>query len=357
MNSSKPLAVPSGVKHRLVKSILTVVLLFITLFSYGQTDPGTLAKPVDSVLSIRNLSSQKDTIRNKDVIAITLQTTAKLDTLKTLYIGGISVPGAVPWKINEADKIIYFYNNNAVQNFLLKFMESNPFDKSFVPVYLGVGGPKHMLSASTSAVYIEVRQKINYWWVIVVAVMIAGLVIVALWYNILKDDQNLYYSLGRTQLFFWTLLLMIAYLQICFKTDTLPDIPMSVLAIIGISVTTTAASKLIENKTKAGALIDRDAKSEGWLLDILSDGSSINIQRFQNVAFNVFFGVIFLQKAFSTHMLPDFDQNVLILLGVSSGAYAGLKMTEAAKEQTSAPVPTNTDIANTDNNTTDTNKP
>lgn len=341
---------------------LSMLCCLMVLSTYGQTDPDTdpesARAPADSILSIRNLSSQKDTIRNKDVIAVTLQTTADLDTLKTLYIGGLVVPGAAPWKVNAADKIVYFYNDNAVQAFLLKFVGSNPFDKSYIPVSLGIGSAKRQVSASVATIYIEVRQKINYWWVIAVAIMIAALVIVALRHNILKDDQNLYYSLGRAQLFFWTLLLMVAYLQICLKTDTLPDIPLSVLAIIGISVTTTAASKFIENKTKANPIIDRQARSEGFMLDILSDGSSINIQRFQNVAFNVFFGAIFLQKAFSTHLLPDFDQNVLILLGVSSGAYAGLKMTEAAKEQVTEPVPTNADLAdNTPTEPTTTNLP
>jgi hypothetical protein len=349
MSSFQPSAAFARVLPAALKNLLVILLTLITGLAYGQAVPDTGSKAPaskkDSILSIRNLSSQKDTIRNKEIIAITIQTSANIDTLKTLYIGGIAVPGLAPWKVNPQDKTLYFTNSTAVQALLLQFLESNPFDKSFVPVYLGIGSQHRLVTAAKAPVYVEVRQKINYWWVIVVAVLIAVLVVVALSCNILKDDNNLYYSLGRTQLFFWTLLLMIAYLQICLKTDSLPDIPLSILAIIGISVTTTAASKLIENKTKVGAVIDATAKSEGWLLDILSDGSSINIQRFQNVAFNVFFGIIFIQKAISTHLLPDFDQNVLLLLGISSGAYAGLKMTEAAKEQNAPALPTNEDIA------------
>jgi hypothetical protein len=347
----------------LFKKLLLLLFTAFSLLGYAQEAPDTAAispGKKDAILSIRNISSQKDTIRNKEVIAIAIVTNADIDTINTLYIGGIAVPRVIPWKVNKQENILYFSNNTAVQAELLKLMESNAFDKSFVPVYFGVGGRHRMVTESKSAMYVEVRQKINPWWVIAVAVVIAVLVIVSLYYNILKDDNNLYYSLGRTQLFFWTLLLMIAYLQICLKTDTLPDIPLSILAIIGISVATTAASKVIENKTKDGAIIDKDAKSEGFILDILSDGSSINIQRFQNVAFNTFFGVIFIQKAFSTHQLPDFDQNVLLLLGVSSGAYAGLKMTEAAKEQNAEAAPTNEDIMETHTANSappDTNKP
>src|SRR5207247_563920 len=97
--------------------------------------------------------------------------------------------------------------------------------------------------------------------------------------------------------------------------------------------------KLIENKTKEVVKLDPNARSEGFLIDILSDGSSINIHRFQNVVFNLVFGLIFIQKTISTHLLPSFDDNVLLLLGISSGAYAGLKITETTKEQ-NRPLPT-----------------
>ena len=344
----RPAVLPLGVKPFALKIFLSFTFAMLTGFAFGQRseDPGPPPpRSRDSIISIKNLSSQKDTIRTKEVISITIKTDADIDTLKTFYIDGIAVPGLVPWKINRQEKILYFANDGYVQAVLLKFLENSPFEKSFIPVYFGVGNKHHVFASSIVPLYIEVRQKINSWWVFAASLAILILVVAGLRYNILKDDHNLYYSLGRTQLFFWTLLLMIAYLQICFVTDSLPDIPLSVLAIIGISVTTTAASKLIENKTKEGTVIDKNAKSEGWLLDIMSDGSSINIQRFQNVAFNAFFGVIFIQKAISTHLLPDFDSNVLLLLGVSSGAYAGLKMTEAAKEQVTGPVTTNEDLS------------
>ncbi|MFX8785951.1 hypothetical protein ABTM90_19220, partial [Acinetobacter baumannii] len=53
-----------------------------------------------------------------------------------------------------------------------------------------------------------------------------------------------------------------------------------------------------------------------------------SVHRFQNVIFNIIFGVIFLQKVIAEHKLPDFDNTVLILMGISSGSYAALKTTE-----------------------------
>jgi len=297
----------------------------------------------DSIVSIQNLGSQHDSTKIKEVIAIKLVTTKNIDSLNTLYVDGIAVTGLKPWKTNNAEKILYFRLDDKVQDILLKFLESSPFEKSIVSVHFGVGNTRYYVSNKNLPIYVEVRQKISHFWIWLAAVALFVLALISVKFNILKDDNNLYYSLGRTQLFYWTLLVLIAYLSICFKTDTLPDLPLSVLAILGISVSTTAISKLVENKNKDIVPIDKNAKSEGFFFDILSDGSSINIQRFQNVAFNLFFGIVFLQKAFANHIMPEFDQNVLILMGISSGTYAALKNTEATKEQTEPLPPTGGD--------------
>jgi hypothetical protein len=317
---------------------LMFLFLAVTANLYAQTQPDTAKKaaaaPVkDSIVSITNLGTQHDSAKIKDVLAIKVITTKNIDSLNTLYVDGIAVNGLKYFKTNYADKILYFRLNDKVQDTLLKFSESSPFEKTIVAVNLGVGNGRSYISNVHLPTYIEIRQKINNVWIWISVIALVLLSISGLRYNILKDDNNLYYSLGRTQLFYWTLLVLIAYIFICFKTGTIPDLPVSVLAIIGISVSTTAVSKLVENKNKDKVPIDQSAKSEGFFLDILSDGSSINIQRFQNVAFNIFFGIIFLQKTFTNNIMPDFDQNVLILMGISSGAYAGLKNMEATKEQ------------------------
>ncbi|HTE01468.1 MAG TPA: hypothetical protein VK668_19410 [Mucilaginibacter sp.] len=309
----------------------------------GKSDSTTVSK--DSIVSVQNLGTQRDSSKIKEVIAIKLSASTNIDSLTTLYADGIPVPNVKPWKINYAERTLYFRLDENVQDMLLKFLESSPFEKSILAVHFGVGNAHKYIPNIHAPLYVEVRQKISHWWIWLAAIALLILAVVSLKNNILKDDNNLYYSLGRTQLFYWTVLVLIAYLSICLKMDTLPDLPLSVLALLGISVATTAAAKLIENTNKSGVKIDKNAKSEGFFLDILSDGSSINIQRFQNVAFNLFFGIIFLQKAFGNHIMPAFDQDVLILMGISSAAYAGLKNSEATKEQNELPKPTGDDNA------------
>ena len=325
---------------RLLFSAMSLILISLSGRAFGQNDPDIdLELPLrrDSILSVRNLSSANDTIKLKQMIAIKYQSLLVVDSLQVLYIDGVPVPESHPWRINEEENIIYFTIDQSVQNLLLKFAEGENDDNPFIPVYFGLGSKYKQAILSKTSIYVEVHQKIWVGWFVATGLAIFTLIVLALRSNVLKDENNLYFSLGRTQLFFWTLLFMVAYIFICFKTDSLPDIPTSVLIIIGISVTTTGASSLIDSKAKNATPIDPEAKSEGFFADILSDGSSINIQRFQNVAFNVIFGILFLQKALSDHLLPDFDQNVLILLGLSSGAYAGLKTTEKAKDQTEPP--------------------
>lgn len=316
----------------------------VQLYAAADSTAGTGPAGRDSIISIKNLGIQQDSSRIKEVIVIKVSTQKRMDSLGTLYVDGIAVNGLKPWKTNEADKTLYFRLDDRVQDILLTFLASSPFEKSVLPVHFSIGGPHSYIVNNSLVLYVEVRQKISHLWIWAAAVLLALLAGISLKCNILKDDNNLYYSLGRAQLFFWTLLVLVAYLSICFQTDTLPDLPLSVLAILGISISTTAVSKLVENKNKAAVPIDQNAASEGFLFDILSDGSSINIQRFQNVAFNLFFGVIFLQKTFANHIMPDFDQNVLILMGISSGAYAGLKNMEATKEQQEPPKQTGDDI-------------
>ncbi|MBB3968257.1 hypothetical protein [Mucilaginibacter phyllosphaerae] len=338
--------------------LLTVFCLLCSIDSNAQTavirqqekpvavKDTVVKKPsVDTILSIRNIASGQDSVKTKEIIGIRIRTALPIDSFKMLFINGIQLSNTKPWKVSPQDGIIYFEMDTVVNDFLVKALKGNAFEKAIIPVRLGVGNGKKIYLEAAFATYIEVRQKIGKIWVIAMVIIIIALVILGLNRRVLKDDNNLYYSLSRTQLLYWTLILVASYLSICLATNTLPDIPASVLAIIGISVSTAAVSKVVDNHGKDGVAIDPDAKSEGWLIDILSDGSSINVQRLQSVIFNVFFGAVFIQKAFATNLLPDFDNNILLLLGISSGTYAGLKITEATKEQNAPAKQVGTDIA------------
>ena len=322
------------------KNILLVFLMLCSADVFSQS----AVAPADSIISIKNMRSKQDSARMDEVVAIEIRTSRPLRELTVMYIDGMRVDGFAPIRISEYEKTVYFKLNTKIQDVLEQYLQRNSVSTEIVPVYLSLGNKTRPLVSAKLPLYVEVRQDIHWGWVVLIIVVIAGVAVTALFKNVLKDDNNLYYSLSRSQMFYWTILIVVAYVHICLTTGVLPAIPDSVLAILGISIGTTAAAKLIENRNREGVTIDHNARSEGWFVDILSDGSSINIQRLQNVIFNLLFGIIFIQRTLSTHLMPDFDNTVLLLMGISSGAYAGLKITEATKEQSKTPPPVGTDV-------------
>lgn len=341
------LLLPPSFKKHLFKLLASASIFIAPIWVYAQTGAGdsikkdipktdSVAKTThlpDSIISITNLSGRKDSARLNEIIAIRIKTKLPIDSFKTLYVDDIKVGETAFWSSNEYEKIIYFKIDESVQNLAVQFLASKSIDKARIPVYFSVGDSHGYITKGLIKTQLEVKQKINRVWVWIMAVVMAGFLAMGLKNNILKDDANMYYSLSRTQLLYWTVIFSGAYLYICNETGALPDIPGSLLAILGISAATMAAGKVIENDQKPKTEIDPKAHSEGFFHDILSDRSSINIQRLQNVMFNVLFGLIFIQRTVSSNLLADFDNNILLMMGISAGTYAGLKATEPTKDQ------------------------
>jgi hypothetical protein len=96
---------------------------------------------------------------------------------------------------------------------------------------------------------------------------------------------------------------------------------------------TTTTGTLIDVRNADGPdkVRHQSQKSEGFLTDILSDASGISIHRFQAAMFNIAYGVYFVIDVFSDlkqTKFPDFNAATLALLGVSSGTYVALKISE-----------------------------
>jgi hypothetical protein len=338
------MAITQGIRMLISAYLSCVPILFLIispgkLIAKGEAFVKTDSTS-DSITSVVGITTGHDTVRIGQVISIKLKTDKPLSAFTTLFIEGLKVKGLTRMDTSRSEPIVYFIIDDKVRNIVRKFFGESASDKMVVPLSVSVGNEK--FTTKSRYIFLEIKPKVNVAWVYVLAVVLTGVAIIALLNNILKDDNNLYYSLGRTQLFYWTILFSICYLVIWHNTGMLPDVTATALTILGISAGTTAAGKVIENQNKGDVEIDANAKSEGWFYDILSDGSSINIHRFQNIIFNIIFGVIFFQRCLATHAMPTFDSNVLVLLGISSGTYAGLKMTEPLKDQTK-PLPKTAD--------------
>lgn len=168
------------------------------------------------------------------------------------------------------------------------------------------------------------------------------------------------YSFARTQLAWWTFLILISFISVVFLSGKIPTLDQSTLILLGIGSLTTISARVIDindtqnyNQATAAAsapdstspqpapLVQSNPK-QNFLIDILSDKNGVSVHRFQAFMFNLVFGLWFIYqtlvnlKNISTYDLqpaidaaiPIFSQNNLILLGISAGVYTSLKAAE-----------------------------
>ena len=196
---------------------------------------------------------------------------------------------------------------------------------------------------------------------------------------------NIPYSLGRTQMAFWFLLVVISFLFIWLTTGQHDTLPQQVLTLIGIGTGTALGSALIDSskrtesqssvasleaekialqervdnishhllrapssKTELEAELTakrqrlttlegelrnahkalRPIESQGFWKDILTDANGITFHRFQLLVWTVVLGLIFCVSVYSSLAMPQFSETLLALMGITSGTYIGFKFPE-----------------------------
>ena len=160
-----------------------------------------------------------------------------------------------------------------------------------------------------------------------VAIFICFFVFLVKRTNILRiSSDNSPFSLSQSQLAFWTLVVAISYLYIFAVTLEIPALNPNILILLGISIVTTGAARLIDDNKPEGQLKYTEAK--GFFRDILSDNNGISIHRFQIVVWTMISGFIFVRAVIFDQKILVIDDQMLTLMGISSAAYLGLKIPE-----------------------------
>jgi len=144
------------------------------------------------------------------------------------------------------------------------------------------------------------------------------------------------FSLSRSQMLLWTFNVLMAFLLVWLKRGEFNQVVSDgSLALLGISTGTAFGGSLIDKNQPADEGQDKVGPSRGFWRDILSDAHGINLHRFQLVLWTVALTVVFWTMTFKilastagAVALPDFDSKLLILMGISGGAYLGLKVHE-----------------------------
>ncbi|MEI9926824.1 MAG: hypothetical protein WDN44_02850 [Sphingomonas sp.] len=133
------------------------------------------------------------------------------------------------------------------------------------------------------------------------------------------------FSLSRVQMAFWFVLVTAGFIYIWIVTGQYLDvIHTSTFALLGISGAAAGAAQSID-ATEANAA----PPSRGFLPDLLSDSAGhIQLHRLQMFAWTLILGGIFFWSFAANLQLADFDSNLLVLSGIVSGIYVGLKTQE-----------------------------
>lgn len=154
------------------------------------------------------------------------------------------------------------------------------------------------------------------------------------------------FSLGRTQLAFWTVIIISSFIYLFLKTSNFQEFCIPVLngvnlSLLGIAAGTTLISKTIDNSqkdTQGAAIPQQDFPSRDFFTDIISDEKGVSIHRLQNVIWTIVIGVIYIGFVSGHDILPDdtiITTRLLSLMGISTGAYLGLKLNENKNEPVS----------------------
>ena len=206
-----------------------------------------------------------------------------------------------------------------------KLLRSGFIDKSF---YVGVGlEDGSMIAPISYPMAFTLRTPSEAIPFILLSLALGCFTVYLVWNKKLLQDKiggNYIYSLSNVHLFFWTQIVLLSYMLIWFVCDDMNSIENSNLVLLGISAGTAGISTIINgNNKKLKSLKARP--SQGFFTDILSDRGEFCMNRYQMFIFNVVVGAFFIYRTISELKMPVLNETILVLLGISSATYTGLK--------------------------------
>lgn len=162
-----------------------------------------------------------------------------------------------------------------------------------------------------------------------------------------EDDS---YSLSRLQMYLWTVFIVVGYFAVFASTPGIPVIPESLYVLMGVNFASSVASTAI-NSTKTPpspppppaavpgavppappipAVLPAAHTPSDFLKDIFFESpGSLDLPRTQMFIWTVVSLAVFvmtLVNSFDTlPKLPDITNGLVVLMGISNGAYLGAK--------------------------------
>lgn len=278
----------------------------------------------------------------------------------TLFIDGVRMAGLEP-AVNKADGSVQFQ----LKRHLTSAKDLDAAWTNALPSVLKNGSISFALGDDKSALTKEV-VKLGAFGLsdtakVVCGIAMLGGVLAVLWFArkrmFLRDaydipdypwtSEHRPFSLGRSQMAWWTLVVLLSAAVIFWRTGDAWSINLTALTLMGIGGATLLGSvsqgppsrltKLMDDYRAALAksppptsdidLLKAQLKSKNWLQDVLSEygDDATAVHRLQNVLFTVVFGAVFVWLACSEGSMPELPAAILGLLGISGGVYVGYK--------------------------------
>src|ERR1041385_2593478 len=254
----------------------------------------------------------------------------------TLFIEGIDSSNQPEGIDYDAGVITFILDRNDKNKDLWKPLLYNPLFDGSVTVRLsaGIRGEKP-LPRTPGANATIVLQKVFFDWSTALWVALLLIIVVALlrWArnsDMLRDGPPIDgvrqpYSLARSQMAWWFLLIVVGYDLIWIITGDRDTIQPSLLGLMGISAVTAIAAAAIPSARARRA-------STGFWNDLVSDDNgAVALDRVQIVVWTVILGGIFLYSVVWDVSMPEFNATLLALMGISSGTYLGFKLPTKAE--------------------------
>lgn len=247
-----------------------------------------------------------------------------------------------------------------------------------LPIALAIGNELPVMVQSPQTFEFFITTGPFFTWTLVISLVIF---IGAYWGLVqnptaLRDWKGGSYSLGKSQMAFWGLLVVQTFVGVWVVTGTMERIPSNVLILLGISGATglsaivigenkkasknsgiqnsltklraeqqalekeqlldsatfpqASKDRLVAIKTEIETLAQQPEKHQPpkFWQDICNDGDGMSFHRLQVVIWTVVLGVIFVCSVGQAISMPEFSETLIILLGISNGTYLGFKIPE-----------------------------
>jgi hypothetical protein len=309
---------------------------------------------------------------------------AKKDAAKlVLYLQGAPMRGMKPRVDAARDDVIRFYldrdPSNEENRKAWDTLLSHTHGGTTRTVDIAVGFEGELPHSATAPVELQVIDSTLAWVFFgIMLILVIVLVCLAKKKNLLRDGGPIEagsrpYSLAKTQMSFWGVLVFAAFLFVWMATGRYEPLSPQVLGLMGISAVTGLSAVAIgsakreqaktdiaklqaeqatletaKNTVAAGtfpaasqARIDEIAKSilelkketitppsDGFVNDLLTDVNGLSFHRLQIVIWTLVLGVTFCVSVYNVLSMPAFPETLLVLMGISNGTYIGFKFSE-----------------------------